>query len=233
MRWEDVCVLAKDLSEIAGMVTFETGCSDGVKRTFTTLDDLDIFRNPAGRAITSLSFEARSADYTQSWTIEFTTLLRALGNLLLDLKGEEDTVMQVEHVVNDRVSAMRPWYALIAKADFYWITLWSLVGYWVADPALSLARLGITEVMRRIRAHPRPPLGPSLLEAFLLSLIPIAVGVPLNRLRTRVVPMLTFAFGDGELRHKNGEVLRQGVLLTFFISLVATIIGAIVMSHPF
>lgn len=161
---------------------------------------------------------------SNSTTINFKNSTFHTDSLILICKGDEEYVTRMTSKLEDRFSAMKPWYGLIAKSG--WLIL--LLLSWI--PSISQLVGGyqssytLSSLLHDIINTPFP----KLTVGFILTLIILAIGVflfaQLSRLWNFVFPMGAFAIGQGTKRHKNRELLRTLVVIGFGINLLAGLI---------
>jgi len=202
---------------------FETTNKDSLKREFSTLTELLQFENPPNKDIHTLRISGYSKDLeTRVWVRFDKDLVR---NIFISMEGDEETAMSINETIENRLAAMKPWYAFLSRQEsalLFWclILLVGISGTIVGLLSGKLPKEGWSGVF-------------SSVYVFLL-IIPFLLGVVLARIFDRVklsiFPMGVFALGQGAKRNKDKEIIRTVVVVAFFISLVSSIVATLILA---
>ncbi len=96
---------------------FEVTSKDSLKREFSTLNDLLGFENPPNKDIESLRLRAYSESLDTRVWIKFDK--DSLRNIFISIEGDEEAAVAINDSLEESFSAIKPWYALLARTDFY------------------------------------------------------------------------------------------------------------------
>lgn len=98
---------------------FEITNKDSLKRVFPNLADLLLFENPPNKDIETLRLRGYSNDLqTRAW-IKFDK--DSSRNIFVSIEGDEEAAMAINDCLEESLAAIKPWYALLARTDFYLI----------------------------------------------------------------------------------------------------------------
>ena len=220
----DLKKLVELLQKHVGKVAISADCIDEIERNFNTVKDLIAYENPKSKRIRRLHLRARSGDDSKSATIVFREPFWPFEGVSIDMTGREDIVSELKEKVLDILSGMRPWYSWIARADLGtilcigWFTLFFIyqISIWfewipVSDsPASASIKAKATAI------------GTLFLLVVLLGLWGF------HRLRGALFPKLVFTIGQQESRFRLLEKIRWGVVITFGVSLIASLAASII-----
>ena len=207
--------LVELLQKRIGKVDISANCADDLSRECKTLKDLIDYENPKPKEINSIHLRARSDDYSKSITIVFRKFPRFSSGISIDANGREDVVSRLKEDILDIVAGMRQWYSVMHRVNFFYVFF------------ISWLILGIIRILSYISVL---ALESKWVTALLILSIPLLVlSFFSNKLRDFFFPPITFAIGQGEARFKRKEQLQWGIVITFFVSLAATLIGSIIV----
>ena len=217
--------LVELLQKHIGKVYISTDCVDKIKRDFETVEDLIGYENPKSKRISRLHLRARSNDDSKSATIVFRAPLWFQEPVSIDVIGREDVVSILKEQVLDVLSGMCPWYSRIASADLLTIIG---VGCWIL---LFISSIAVLFEWIPVADSPSSDSKNVKGEAFAIvfCLITLLAIWSFYQLRGFLFPKLVFTIGQGESRFRLLEKVRWGVVITFFVSLAATLVGSIIV----
>ncbi|HEX8564710.1 MAG TPA: hypothetical protein VF648_03510 [Pyrinomonadaceae bacterium] len=202
-------------------IEFEVECKDNLKRRFPTLDKLLEFENSPKKDILVLSIWGRSKERDTRVWLKFDR--DTSSNVLISIDGNEEDTVAVNNLVEERLSALKPWYSFLATRDF---TLILLISVFALFLGMSLAiALGVVGGADRPSSPEtiRSSIAAQLIAiAFIIS--PLIFGYVLNKMRAVVFPMGVFAIGQGVKRHSDKELVRTLIVIGFFISTASSVI---------
>ena len=226
MTPDELTKLCQGIADFAPEIEFDVKCKDSVKRSFSLLTELLEFENPTKKDINVLSIQARSKNSDTKVWLKFDK--DSSSNILISIDGNEEATSAISDLVEDRLSAMKPWYSFVAKTDFTLILLVSLL-------ALILG-MSLAIVLGMVGGADRPPSPITIRESItgqmfaVASIIaPFIFGYFLNRGRAAVFPMGVIALGQGAKRHSDKELVRTLVVVGFFVSLASSIVAALIL----
>ena len=216
--------LVELLQNRIGKVNISADCIDKIQRKFNTVKDLIAYENSKSKRIHRLHLDARSDDYSKSARIVFGSSFLPESGVSINIDGREDVVSRLKEKVLDVLSGMRPWYNWIARANLvaifgigyftlFFIFLISILFEWipVSDSPTSTFSKAKETAMR-----------------YLFFLV-VSVGLwGLHKLRSFLFPKLTFTIGQEESRFRLLEKIRWGVVITFGVSLAASLVVPII-----
>ena len=147
----------------------------------------------------------------------------------INVNGREDVVSRLKEDLLDIVAGMRLWYGVMHRVNFFhvflisWLILFIIrILSYISALALKFKWVPVDEMLTSLAALPRGWLA-------ILSILLIVLGCFSNKLRNFFFPPITFAIGQGEARFKRKEQLQWGIVITFFVSLAATLVGSIIV----
>lgn len=215
-----------------GTVSIRAECTDDISRDFETAKELIAYKNPKSKEIRCIYFTARSDDYEKSARIRFLDS-RILG-ILIDLDGPEDVISNLKEKTSDIIAGMRPWYNAMSHINFtiaISIVLWILMTFWiipfVVDLVMAFRGVPISDyrgedtsfsVYFRLVMPISTPL--ALIFVFLYTRF-------FKRVHKFLFPRAVFTIGQGKSRFEFQQKFQWGVMISFFISLTAGFIIAI------
>jgi hypothetical protein len=199
---------------------FEITSKDSLKREFSSLADLLQFENPPSKDIQTLRISGFSEDIqTRVWLKFDKDLAR---NIFISFEGEEETTIAINELVEERLAAMKPWYAFLARVEAA-LLFWGL-----------LLLIFLTLTVSNIFAGKLSIEGSLNITLAIISVASAIFGVVLslvfNKLKLLIFPMGVFALGQGAKRHKDKEIIRTGVVIAFFISLTSSVIATLIFA---
>jgi hypothetical protein len=218
--------LCENLQGVTPQLSFEISCKDQIKREFTSIDELLKFENSPKKEILKLRISGFSDDLKNRFWLKFDRAERS--NIFISCKGEEDYVLKISDYIDEYLTGIRPWYALISRTDFGFIA--SIA--WLALLLGILIATAITKpsTFRELYSQNAGAVMVQIVLGALMSLIPLTAGFILNRIRSSVFPMGIFAIGQGAKRHKDKDIIRTGVIVAFIISFISSMIVALIFA---
>lgn len=219
LNWASLKKLHSSIAERFPKVIITAKCVDKLDREFASLEELEDFNNPARAAILELKIAGIDFNRDQSFSIVLSN--KRHSNVWIFLEAEEEDAIILNNLATDTIESLRPWYAWIARADWYWLVFVVWLGTQLALMVFKLALAGdmvITfSVGSTITAR-------EVLRSYLIAFMPLAFGLLLNSVRDRFFPIVFFAIGQGELRHSSAEVIRTVFIAGFVVSIVSSVI---------
>lgn len=205
------------VSSMFGVSNLSATCADGIERSFSNLDELAAYENAPKRAIRSLRIKARSTDYKNSCLLRLED--GGNRNIFLSVEADEEHVLKISEMLEERLSSMRPWYHVIAKSNGFW---WVVVPYSfflivaLVEYAWSPGKLVLPEKWEI-------PVFVYVLGS-LLGFVALLLAALVNRFKRAWFPMEVFAIGQGEKRHHDRDLIRTAVVVAFVVSVIASLV---------
>jgi hypothetical protein len=222
---QDLEKLHDRLKRWVGYFNFEIVCGDSLTREFTAFSQLIQFENSPKKDIKSLRLKGYSQDWkNRVWVVFDASPSR---NIYVSMEGDEEAVLDANNSIEETLTAIKPWYALLARTDF--TLVFSAI---IFVPAVIVV-LAIGIGLIKLRADPSFGLNSgisSFYKGITLALIPVIFGVLLNKIRNAAFPTGVFAIGQGAKRHKDKEITRTVVVVGFFISLLSSIVATLLFT---
>lgn len=227
VRPDELKKLVELLQKRIGKVDISADCVDKIEREFDTLKELITYENSKSKRIRRIHLSARSDNYSKSATIVFRDSF--LMGVSINVNGREDVVSRLKEDILDIVAGMRSWYGVIHRVNFFYVFLISwlilliirILSY-ISALALKFKWVPVDEILTSLAALPQGWLA-------ILAILLIVLGIFSNNLRDFFFPPIIFAIGQGEARFKRKEQLQWGIVITFFVSLAATLVGSIIV----
>lgn len=218
---QDIEKIWKALEKQRMSVKASVACSDSIVRHFEDYKLLIDYENPQRASISSIEISGRNRD---SYTIADVLLgNKYTENISLSIRGEEELVKSLHSSISDIIAGMKPWYSHIAKADLWYIFF-----------PIFIITILFMQIITPLDTHQQAI---TFIEAISILVIISAVsGVIITLiglvawLKKRFFPISTFAIGQGIARHKYNEQVRWGVIISFFVGLIASIISTLLLS---
>jgi hypothetical protein len=219
MAEEDLVKIGEVMEKFAPIRNIKLSCVDGVDREISSVAELINFENPPNKAIKTIRFFTRpQEDVTTLWLRMDGDFIRNIG---YSIEGKESAVVEFKDLLEERFSAMRPWYWILADTGFRGIIIPFLLG-WFINAAIVIRVLAFF-ISRDIL--PKIPtsivINTTVVVYIFLSLL---AAVVITKIRTKTFPNGVFAIGQGKRRHANKEVWRIGLVLGTIASLAASIL---------
>ncbi len=196
-------------------------CRHDIERKYKTLGEFLDFENSSDKSIKELLLHSYSLGSENSTSLK---LRNAPTSTIVVCKGDEEYVTTITSKLEDRFSAIKPWYGWLAKSE--WII--TAVLLWI--PYLFLTSRGpqssysLSHLKSDISQFPLNQLGFVLLGIILFILVPLAIWRLTRQLWSYIFPMGVFAFGQGAMRHKNRDLARTLVGIGFVVNVVAGLV---------
>jgi len=218
LRWADIEKLFGSIAKFLPKIAISASCSDRLDRAFSDIEELKKFSNSQRAAIVELKFVAFDEKLSQRFSVSFSNDER--HNVRISLDANESVAIQVNDLYQDFLDSVRPWYSWIARADWYLVVF----GIWMFLQ-LGVIAIALFRATSFSFDWPKDGVpGKVYLKAFFLSMLPIFIGIAMNRVRNKFFPTGTFAFGDGENRHNRNEVIRTVLIAALAISIVSSLV---------
>ncbi|MDB5856091.1 MAG: hypothetical protein JWR22_4132 [Herminiimonas sp.] len=218
VNWSDIDGLISSIATTLPIITIAASCSDKLSRTFADIAELRAFRNSERTAITELAVTARTVDHSQR--LQFTLSSDHPNNVRHTFDGEEADALRLDKLCEDFLDSVRPWYAIVAKANWTFILMGLLIAFYVGSLIVILLRAKAI----RIDWQKDGLSAEGWVKSFVFGFAPLLLGGLLNALRNRYFPLAVFAFGDGEKRNARTEVVRTVIIGGFAVSVVASLL---------
>jgi hypothetical protein len=220
---EDLRALWEAVNAI-GPVTCTLECSDGLSREFQTLEDVLRFDNSPERSVKDLSLRVYVFKPGATSSVSMSFGLKDYSNVSIRLEGPEEVMVPLNHEIEARLAAMRPWYAIMTRGDL-------VLGAWFLLVVVFLALqawvgFGANQLGAAPTADPR-----SSARGVIYSLGVVGVwmglGWVLHKIRNRIFPIGSFVLGSGKARYDALEKMRWTVVIGFAVSLAGSLVAAL------
>ena len=216
----DLRKLIELLQKRIGKADIRVDCVDNIKRKFKTVKELIAYENSKSKRIRRIHLSAESNDYSKSVTIVFHDPSWLSAGISIDIKGREDVVSRLRDEILDIVAGMRPWYSWIARADL--VTIFGIVYltlFFIFQISILFEWISVSDSPASTSSKAKgTAIGTLFGICFLLSLW------GLHRFRGFLFPRIVFTIGQEESRFKILEKVHWGVVIAFFVSLVAGLV---------
>lgn len=226
---EDVNALVELLSAV-GPPKCSIKCSDDLTRTFENIEALLKFDNSPLRAINELSIDSRDWDTSTSGSIKLENVA-LYPNVTLHLEGADNQITKLNDELEARLAGMRPWYAVFTSLKIVvpaFVLLLFTVGLTLIDTAWSVSPNELNSQFLQ-----------GLQDATLRKIAVIAAlavwGVQIGGLITlpwwfnRLLPVGSFAIGQGKSRYELREKVRWGVVIALVVGVLGSLIVALIV----
>lgn len=211
--------LVKVIEDYAAIRYLKVSCADEVDREFPSVDELLKFENPPKKSIKALRiFTAPRGDMT-SLTLRFDT--DSMRNIYYSVEGEESAVLDFMEQLEERLSGMRPWYALAADTGYRGLLLPFLVGMVTVSLILQI---GVRAAVSLGLMSEKPDsYAPLVVAGIALTLIGMYSQQIILNIRKAFFPNGMFAIGQGAKRYKDADIIRQAIIVGFAIEILGGI----------
>jgi hypothetical protein len=222
LKWEDLEDIANTLCATLPLLSIMAKCSDGLDRSFDSLQELRDFRNAERTAIQTLRIRARDESYHQTAHLSFDG--DDTRNFGYSVDADEDLALELTDYFEQLRSRLRPWYELVATANWAnaLIGCIAVVGIVKVLPSLWTGQTQRVFVQVVDKMSVGEMFGIFMAGLFLSTLIETL----LKPVRRKFFPTISFAFGDGLQRHANRETIRQVVFVGAGVGLLVGLITA-------
>ena len=200
-------------------------CTDGMVRHFESCEALLCYENPLRAAFVSVEFSAQSSSFHDRAEVSIGQKYSSF--VALSLHGEESNISELRRNLADVVDGMKPWYS--------WAATVSLFNFFF--PLLfvcsTLFFLTSTFKINFVENSPGMPLSRAMLTVVVAVAMTGAVAgffSAIQFLRTRYFPKISFAIGQGLVRHQTSESIRWVVVVGFVVSVVASIVVSVMFA---
>lgn len=211
------------LSNRVGELEIRANCADEISRTFSSVRELLAYDNVKDSEVRSLRISARSEDFKKRATVELAgTSWRQIS---LDFQGRDDVVSRLRTEVLTILATMRPWYSAFHRIDFLGICLTAFVLLWLTLWLTS----SLVIAMKWVRVDDSKPVSTSAIAwaqvvVYGGMIVALATAYALNRFRDSLFPRAVFLIGHAKDRYKHLERVQWGVVISFIVSLVASLV---------
>jgi hypothetical protein len=191
----------ESLSKWVTSFSFRISSKDNLNREFSSLDELLQFENPPKRSILSLRIQGYSRDRSVSLSATFTD--DASRNIGISIEGEKNAVESLSDLFEETLAGIKPWYSLLARANFYAI----MYAIFLIPAATIMLLIGFG--MIKLTASPSfgmTYLVYSVIKGMCYGLLPPIIGFLLHRIQRPAFPMGVFAVGQGAKRIGIGKL---------------------------
>lgn len=222
MTGKDLENLLQRVAKHLPIARIDAPCGDGLTRSFETPAEFLGYDNPEGREIRELKVRARDEGFN-SLSVSFSN--NRSRNIFINLEAAETIATDLNETLNDHIRAMRPWFAWIARMDWYGAIVVSFFLIYTVVITVLIYQAGtinLGKLPNNVDVH-------RLFQGCAWGMLPAIFGILLNLVRNRAFPMGTFAVGHGERRHARLEIIRTLFVGGFFVSLIASLIVALAL----
>jgi hypothetical protein len=219
---QDIRRLHSSFNELVGPPEWTISFSGGLDRTYANLEEVLAIENPLTCRMCAVTIESRSAQ--PSITASLTLTDQEHANTTLHLDGPEDPVIKLNQHIQDRLQAMRPWYARATRTDFVSFVFMGLAVLYVLSFVVALL-IPSKVVNTPVSSETQVKVAAILVLAVVGAMV---AGLVLNKLRAKLFPTTTFALGQGKARHQHLENIRWGVVIAFFVGVAGSLVVALV-----
>lgn len=216
LKWSDLEKLLSSISSSLPIVTISASCADKLDREFANVEELHSFGNPARAAITELRLVARDQECLQRFSLSLSNDPR--HNVRISIDGDESTAIKINDIYQDFLDSIRPWYSGVAKTDWYFVIVGVCCFICIVFLIIAIVWIRSTKTTSGWSKD-----GVQVIESFLFGLIPSAIGAAMNKFKSKFFPTGTFAFGDGKKRYDRSESIRSGLIVSFAVSIAASV----------
>lgn len=219
LNGNDLRRLATSFATCIGPPEFEVECSDGITRSFDSVEAVVNYDNPVSKQIQAIRIRAFSGNMKERVSLAMTA--GSHSTFFLSLEGSEEHVRELKEAIDDRVAGMRPWYSWLTRISFISIGVFGCLAAYVA--LLVLTAFGMLRGNSPPKSAPEDARSTATAGLIVLGSFAVAMGGGwlLDRLRNIAFPKATFAIGQGEERFRHQERVRWVVLVGFIVSLAA------------
>jgi len=213
------------LNNNIGNTSISTYCEDGISRNYNSADQLLSYSNPPNFRIQSISLRARSDDLKKSARVVFANEI--WRSIQFGVEGPEDVVINLRDDFMKNAAMTKAWYDRFARIDIF--RLISLIGFSLLIIIfLCIAIWGSDVPETNIKGPRALALGyiSGTGTVFALAFI----GFLVSRLRTKLFPTGTFAWGDAAEKHEFLEKVRWTIVIGFIVSFFSGVVGSIIIS---
>jgi hypothetical protein len=217
---DDLRRLAISFATCIGPPEFEVECSDGITRSFDSVEAVANYDNPVSKQIQAIRIRAFSENMKEQVSLAMTAG-GPHSTFFLSLEGSEEHVRELKEAIDDRVAGMKPWYSWLTRISFMSIGFFGCLAAYVA--LLLLIAFGMLRGNSPPKSAPQDARSIAIAILVVLGALGVALGGGwlLDRLRNIAFPEATFAIGQGEERFRHQERVRWVVLVGFIVSLAA------------
>ncbi len=208
-----------------GNTSISTYCEDSINRNYNSADELLSYLNPPNSKIQSISLSSRSDDLKKSARIGFAS--ESSNSIQFGVEGPEDVVINLKDAFIKNISMTKAWYDRFARLDIF--TLIFIIGFasWVL--LMMLIVIWGPDVPKTDYSSSKATALGSLIGVVTIGLLAF-IGFLLSRLRTKLFPIGTFAWGDAAEKHEFLEKVRWTVVIGFIVSFLSGVVGSIIVS---
>jgi len=227
LKPEHIRNVFESLNTKIGSIEISTHCEDGINRNFSSTDQLLSYSNPPKSKIQSISLRARSDDHKKSARIVFSN--DNWRPIQFEVQGPEDIVIILKDDFINKVVMTKAWYDRFARLDIFWL----IYGIGIATFVILLLCIAIG-----ILTSEKPTTDKSIPKEqamdWLIGMSGVGflgfVGLLISRLKGKLFPIGTFAWGGAAEKHELLEKVRWTIVIGFIVSFLSGIVATIIVS---
>ncbi len=214
----------ESLNTNIGNTAISVKCEDGINRNFNSADHLLGYSNPPNSRIQSLSLRARSDDNSKSARVIFAN--ESWRPIQFEVEGPEDVVVSLKDDFTKNVAMTKAWYDRIARFDIFDL----IFGIAMAAVVISLLCIAIG-ILGSDKPETHSVRGQAMgwLIGFALMGSLIFVGLLISRIRAKLFPIGTFAWGDAAEKHEFLEKVRWTIVIGFIVSFLSGVVASLIV----
>ena len=227
LKPEHLELLWAELNKNVGSTTASIYCEDQINRMYDTCESILQYSNPSSARIQSISLRSKSDDYCKSARIMFSN--DNYGTIRLEADGSEDTIINLKDCLLNTISRCKSWYDRFARLDIFNLMFFIATGSFVLLALLVAFGIFSSEKPAQSSVNPRDVTIAMLIVAGFIGALAF-ISLLLSKLRNKLFPIGIFFWGDAVDQHHFLEKIRWTILIGFFVSLLAGIVGAILLN---
>ena len=116
LKAEDLRRLATVFATCIGPPQFEVECSDGITRSFDSVEAVANYDNPLSKRIQAIRIRAFSENIKERVSLAMNGGTHS--TFFLSLEGSEEHVRELKEAIDDRAAGMKPWYSWLTRISF-------------------------------------------------------------------------------------------------------------------
>lgn len=213
------------LNNNIGNTSISTYCEDGISRNYNSTDQLLSYSNPPNFGIQSLSLRARSDDFDKSARVVFAS--ESWSSIQFAVEGPEDVVINLKDSFMKNISMTKSWYDRFVKLDIFGLMF--VIGYSLWIMLLLCVAIWGPDTLKTDIYSPRASAFGSLIGIGAIGSLAF-IGFLVSKLRTKLFPMGTFAWGGAAEKHEFLEKVRWTIVIGFIVSFLSGLVGSIIIS---
>jgi len=220
---EELRKLHESLLDFVPSLKITIKCADKLERKIRDIEQLLEFENSLSKEIQSLSLAGNTENHDRWVRIDFEN--KKGSSIYLSLEGPEDALVPLSSSLQDRFESIRPWYAFLAKRDYFNV-IFALLGILILSLLLFVGFSLLTGRWHIENTNTNDPKATVLANLIMLGIL-LGAGFTvflLNRTQRVLFPIGVFAIGQGKKRYAKKEWVRTSVVVAFVISMAAGIV---------